>query len=799
MKPTLASLLLLTFAFPTNTRANDWPQWRGPEQNGVSRETNLPSAWDPDAEENLVWKNDKITGMSSPVVMNGKLYTWTRIGEIAVGEGDLKTFVVGPKTQEVLVCIDAQTGKQQWQYAVNMSQTDVPFHRLGWGNVAADPTNNRVYGYGVQGHLVCLDAATGKPIWYHQMLEEYGMISTFGGRTQSPAVDEDQLLLTGVAFGWGDNAQGQHRCFAFDKTTGELRWTANTGGRPVDAPYGTPIIAVINGQRLVCFAAGDGGVYGFKARTGEKVFGYTLSRRGTNSSVLIVGTKLIACSSEESAGSAVLGRVACIDIAKIDPKTKTPEEVWKVDGLEAGFPSPTVDGQTVYVLDNSGKIHALDLNTGKLQWAQKVGTIGKASLVFADGKLYAADAKNFMIIQPPKDGGTTPKILSKNELGADSQQLGREYFIFGSPAIANGRIYLQTADGTYCIGPKQAKKVEVPVPGLPKEEPADKSAAPAVVQVIPADAVVRAGEKVSFKVRTYDANGRLLADNVKADWSIGPVTIPPPPPPPGSAAPLVPIQPTKAGNLKGTVDADGVYTAENGPPQGGAVVATVKAGDKTATGFTRVRVMPNLPWSFDFESALVGKPPLTWLNAGGKFAVTELPDKNKVLVKTLNLDLYHAARTFFGDTHRANYTVDADIMVGAKKVGNQVQMPDAGVIANKYSLVLMGNHQELMINSWSGALPKEGQAGWALYASVPFKWEPDKWYHFKLSVQGTDKGAQIRGKVYPKGDAEPEKWTVQMVDTLPNLEGSPGLYGESLVTPFKSEIYYDNIVVSPNK
>jgi len=126
-------------------------------------------------------------------------------------------------------------------------------------------------------------------------------------------------------------------------------------------------------------------------------------------------------------------------------------------------------------------------------------------------------------------------------------------------------------------------------------------------------------------------------------------------------------------------------------------------------------------------------------------------------------------------------------------------MPDAGVIANKYSLVLLGNHQEAMINSWSGALPKEGQAGWALVAVVPFKWAPEKWYHFKLSVQGTDKGAQIKGKVYPKGESEPEKWTVQMTDTLPNLEGSPGLYGESLVTPYKSEIYYDNIVVSPNK
>jgi outer membrane protein assembly factor BamB len=168
-------------------------------------------------------------------------------------------------------------------------------------------------------------------------------------------------------------------------------------------------------------------------------------------------------------------------------------------------------------------------------------------------------------------------------------------------------------------------------------------------------------------------------------------------------------------------------------------------------------------------------------------------------VKTLNLDLYHAARTFFGDTHRSDYTIEADVMVGSKAVGGQVHMPDAGVIANKYSLVLTGNHQHALINAWSGALPKEGQAGWALIASVPFKWSPDAWYHLKLSVQKTDKGAVVRGKVYPKGQAEPEKWTVELVDAQPNAEGSPGLYGESLVTPYKSEVYYDNIVVSPNK
>ena len=138
------------------------------------------------------------------------------------------------------------------------------------------------------------------------MLEEYGMISTFGGRTESPTVDEDQLLITGVAFGWGDNAQGQHRCFAFDKKTGDMRWTSNTGGRPVDAPYGTPIITVVNGERLVgLLRAVTAACTGYRRAPGEKVFGYVLSKRGTNATPLIVDNKLIACSSEENPDNGV--------------------------------------------------------------------------------------------------------------------------------------------------------------------------------------------------------------------------------------------------------------------------------------------------------------------------------------------------------------------------------------------------------------------------------------------------------------------------------------------------------------
>jgi outer membrane protein assembly factor BamB len=787
-----AATLSLLLASTQSVLANDWPSWRGPEQNGVSRETGLPESWDPDTKENVVWQNEKITGMSSPVVMNGKLYTWTRVGETK-WEG---TTIVSPKTQEALICADADTGKILWEHRVNMYQTEVPFHRLGWGNVVADPQSKRVYGYGVQGTLVCLDGETGKLVWQHQMFEEYGQISTFGGRTQSPAVDEDTVFLTGVAFGWGDNAQGQHRCFAFDKNTGELRWTNGTGGRPVDAPQGTPVVGVVNGVRIVAFGAGDGGVYGFKARTGEKVFGYKLSKRGINTTVLLVGDKLIAGSSEENADTPVMGRVVGLDLSQVDPKTQAPKELWRIDGLEAGFASPTVqpDGKVAYVPDNKGTVHAVEVQTGKTLWKQGTGTIGRPSLVWADNKIYAAEANGrFSIIQPPEEGKKKAKVLSKVEIASDAQALGREYYVYGSPAVSNGRLFLQTAGGTWCIGPKDAKKQDEPVPAMPKEEPADKSAAAAVVQVVPADVILKSGEKATFKVRTFDDKGRLIGEAAQAKWSIEPVLIPPPPTAPEGT------QPAKAGNLKGSVDPSGAFTADAAGIQAGAVAATVDVGGKQLMGKARVRVMPEPPYKIDFEQAAADKPPLTWINVGGKFAVRQMPDGNKVLVKLLNLDLYHLARTYFGRPELSNYTIEADVMVDAKKVGDAMYIPDAGVIAGRYGLTLAGNHQRIYVTPWTGALPKQGQQGESLYKAADYKWTPQTWYHLKLSVQPNNGSTMVRGKVWKKGESEPEGWAVELNDTQPNTNGAPGLYGESLVTPFKSEIYYDNIAVTPNK
>ena len=89
--------------------------------------------------------------------------------------------------------------------------------------------------------------------------------------------------------GGESRARGAHRYFAFDKHTGELVWVSQPGGRPFDTTYSVPVVVVINGQRLLIAGNADGAIYAMKVRTGEKVWGFQLSKRGINSSVVVAG------------------------------------------------------------------------------------------------------------------------------------------------------------------------------------------------------------------------------------------------------------------------------------------------------------------------------------------------------------------------------------------------------------------------------------------------------------------------------------------------------------------------------
>ena len=281
--------------------AADWIHWRGPEQNGVSREKNLPGEFDPSLKEkgNVIWKQP-FGGRSAPLVMAGKLYIIQGVGE-GIDEG------------EQVVCFEEKTGKKLWEYRVNVFHTDIVSCRLGWTTLTADPEAGLVYAHTTGGHLLCLDAA-GKLVW--------SATTHRGVRPRERLRRPDRLA--DLRQRTGDCRHGQrelgrpgarpNRFVAFDGKTGQVVWWSTP---TPDALYGThtstPVIAVINGQRLFIAGGADGCLHALKVRTGEKVWSYTFGKGFVNGSPIVDGNLVYCNHGESNIEGSPLGRVICVD------------------------------------------------------------------------------------------------------------------------------------------------------------------------------------------------------------------------------------------------------------------------------------------------------------------------------------------------------------------------------------------------------------------------------------------------------------------------------------------------------
>ena len=211
--------------------------------------------------------------------------------------------------------------------------------------------------------------------------------------------------------------------------------------------------------------------------------------------------------------------------------------------------------------------------------------------------------------------------------------------------------------------------------------------------------------------------------------------------------------------MKGAVDAKGVFTAPADGNSAGFVKATVGARH----GQARVRVIPPLPWSFDFENPGGEAPPPQWVNAPTKLVQRTVEGVGNVLVRPRDETVGRRAKVLIGPTDWSNYTIEADVRGREQRR----QRGDVGLINQRYGLVLFGNGQKLELQPW--------QAADELTVRVPFTWDADTWYRMKLRVENQPNGQTlVRGKVWKAASAEPAAWTIEKIDTIPHRAGSPG-------------------------
>jgi len=729
----LLGLAVLSVA--ANAPAADWPYWRGADQHGTSPEKELPSSWTKEGK-NLLWRAP-VGCRSTPLVLDDRVYMISRVGEDEC-------------RQERVVALDLDTGRIVWEHRFSVFLTDVVHHRLGWANLAADPETGNIYAHGVQGLMFCFDKV-GKILWQRSLTEELGRISGYGGRTNSPIIEGDQVIISSLTSSWGAHGPGAHRFFGMDKHTGAILWIAAAGETPRDTTYSVPVTATLDGARILFTGLADGSIAALRPYTGETVWRVPLSERGIMSSVLYDNGRVYAVHGNANVDSNIMGRLICLD-------ARTGRELWRVDGLAGHYSTPALHDGLLFVASDAANLHCIDTSSGDVLWTFNYGNEAKGSPVYADGKIYVGDVPGgWRILEVTREGC---KLLSEQQFAEAS---GAPDEVYATAAVAHGRVIMSTLNETYCISTKPrnyrspvAKTVFGPSEALTPGPTAR-------IQVEPAEVVLAPGQRIRFAAKGFDEKG-VATGTVAAGYTIS--------------------------GLDGQIDTDGTFTAAGTRIKAGHVNAT--AGALTATA--RVRVVPPIPYHEDFESLDIGQAPPGWITSRLKSQVSEY-EGQKVLRKLAERPSppFARLRGYIMPPIPAGYTVRSDVLGIPKK--NRF-LPDMGLINSGYLLILTGTSERsrlLRVVSWS-PVPR-------IVRDVPFPWKGDTWYSTKLSVDIRDGRGVVQAKVWPRGEEEPSEWTVTMDDPCPNLGGSPGLYAYAVGITSKSkgtEVLFDNVAITPS-
>ncbi len=765
----------------TTPSVQGWLDWRGPFQTGVSLEKGLPEKVD---GKKPLWTAD-FPGQSAPVIANGKLYIVGYLGE-------------GPELQEGVACFDAETGKPLWKQLFNDFLSDVIYLRYSTSNPSIDPETGNVYTQGSQGLLSCF-TADGKLVWQHSMMEEFGRMTFPNNRTASPVIDRDLVITRGITAAWGAYGPPGDRFYAFDKKSGELVWSSAPGALPQDNTFSHPWLSFLQGKRVLYSAGGDSSLICLNARTGEPLYRTPVAKAGAkggiNAAVVEYKGNIIVVHESENIDTSDVGRMAAFKIpAEIKPESPQAPQVFETKALEqwrnpvgALASSPVLVGDRIYQVSGFGDLAAIDAADGKVLWTKKLGIEQRQSSPFyADGKLYIA------MYVAAATGGATSETVGDGELfivkpgEKDGEILSRTILsgkCYGSPIGYNGKLYVQTEKKLYCFG-KAGEN-----PGLPPAPEPEQWPAPgekAKLQIVPYEVLLNPGGKHAFSIRALDANGFTV------DAKVDPKSV--------KWEPFVPPTALVKAKLNASFNAKGELVADpENVPSAGQFQASL--GD--LRGYFKGRILPGLPLKQDFEKYELTEdtskppppgvpnslepptpftyPPLPWNAARFKFEIRE-KDGNKALVKTIDNKRLQRGTTFINRSDLSNYTVEADVMTE----GNKRKMSEIGLVNQRYLINLKGNAQALEVSSNQELFIK----------SVPFKWSANEWYHLKTRVDvEADGSGVVRGKVWKKGDPEPEAWTIEVPHKTAHKHGSPGFYS---FTPQEQRAWIDNIEVKPN-
>jgi outer membrane protein assembly factor BamB len=361
-RPVLAAVaaLILTSLPANSSRADDWPQWLGPQRDGVWRETGILEKFPPGGPR-VLWRQPIGGGYAGPAVADGKVYVNDR--QLAPGEKDpdnpfKKTNSAG---KERLLCFNAADGKKLWEHSYDCTyQMSYPAGPRATPAVA----DGKVYSVGAMGDLICLDAA-GKLIWSKSYRKDYGARIPIWGFAGHPLIDGDKLICL---VGGKDSA-----VVAFDRNTGTERWKALPLAQG-DPGYCPPVIYTVAGRRQLIIWHPES-VNGLDPETGKVLWTYEWAIKANLSIPMprLVGNQLFLTAFYDGA--------VLLDLSGDKPGVK---EVWRIKGrseqpgdtrsLNSIMPTPFIRDGYVYGVCSYGELRCLQLDDGKRVWGDRQAT-----------------------------------------------------------------------------------------------------------------------------------------------------------------------------------------------------------------------------------------------------------------------------------------------------------------------------------------------------------------------------------------------------------------------------------------
>ncbi|MCW5976606.1 MAG: PQQ-like beta-propeller repeat protein [Bryobacteraceae bacterium] len=378
----------------------EWPQWRGLHRDGKSPETGLLKAW-PSGGPPLVWKTQGLgAGYSSFAVAEGRLFTQ--------GQRDAKQYVMA---------FDVANGKKLWEV-----QSGGAYEERRGPGPRGTPTieGDRLYSLSANGNLLCLETASGKTVWSMDLVRDLGGRIPHWGISESPLIDGENVIVTPGGRGAA--------IAALNKSDGKLVWKSQSD----EAGYSSPVAVETGGVRAIVVLTGNG-VVAVSPRDGELLWRYDkVSNRTANIATPIVRGDHVFVSTDYGTGCALLKLTS-------SGRGMKASEVYFNREMRNHYSTSVLVGEYLYGFSSS-VLTAMRFSDGEVAWRDR--SVGKGSVIFADGHLYALGENGSLALVEATPEEYREKSRFEIARGA--------YPTWAPPVISGGKLYLREQDNLYC-------------------------------------------------------------------------------------------------------------------------------------------------------------------------------------------------------------------------------------------------------------------------------------------------------------------------------------------------------------